>query len=791
MKRKTKDFIKPGTIVLLLLILALNCGGKTRRVRPGSTARQPGLNPVFVSAQHSVFIIGSEAAGPQGTSFLIRYKNKRYLVTNFHVIGMLNKLYIETKGKVVYKDIRVAGVDRQRDVAILEANALPQTIPGLPYSLEYMTSQKIYVIGYPNMRSKNNHLNFGTGVISDANYMAPPFMGKEEVKNIQITAPINPGHSGSPVLNIRGEVIGVVSWRFSKESDLQAANYAVPFQYVVALLEQLEKLKKPVEQLYPEGQTCTEDSDCKWLYYCINGKCQKLRDEGQQCWAHSDCYLPYNCFDGVCSKRGSPGDSCQSDSQCLPPNYCIKGQCRPLGKIGDVCQVDSDCQMPLYCIKGKCVKGLSGYGGPCDKTIDCQPPLVCKSGKCRKASEGSCTIDDECYPLYCIAGKCRNLGNQGDPCGKTIDCKSGLACKSGVCMPLSNPGEPCSSDMDCKLPYYCINSRCQSGENIPKSSVQGSSCTSDIQCQPPLYCILGKCKPLGYPGEACGIDSDCNMPLFCIGGKCQYKSPGGKTMPEPGKQCTDDSQCAPPLYCIVGQCRPLSGPGENCQFNSDCLSHLFCIGGTCQLHGPGKSCSDDSQCSPPFYCILGKCSPLGSEGDSCQYDQDCKMPLFCSGGKCTVPLKSHTKTGGQKKGSWCESDADCLPPLYCIMHKCKPLGKEGEPCTIDADCIMPLICRNSKCENPAKGLSGDTPLCKTDKDCKKHKSYKFCIMGQCRKTRLKAGEPCMYTSDCKKELHCIVGTCRKEKSDRGQPCNSNDDCKKPFICRGSICTQVQ
>lgn len=484
------------------------------------------LSPVFLMTKSKVFLIGSSDAGYQGTAFLIQSKNRPYLVTNFHVISPLKDIFIETENKIAYKDVKVLAANRNHDLAILEVRGFPGETRGLFFSTSYATSQKIYVVGYPDMRSKEQHLNFITGVISDANYMAPCYIGKCESKNIQFSASINPGHSGSPVLNERGEAVGVVSWRFGKDSDIQGGNYAVPFEYIDSMLREIKTRKKSLSELFPEGKACTDDGDCDWLYFCIDETCRKLKDLGQACSLHEDCYMPFNCFNGVCSESGGKGEQCQYDSQCVPPNYCILGSCRPLSKMGETCKYDSDCVSPLYCITGKCVTELSGLSGKCEKNSDCKYPYNCVDGRCKEVDvEGlrskTCSTDADCSPLYCILGKCGDLKKEGEKCDKTVDCHSGLKCgKTGTCVPLGGPGDSCTSDYDCRLPLYCIESKCKDKAEAGDGGKEGDSCTSDAECTPPTYCILGKCRPLGEIGDPCKTYLDCKSPLVCTSGKC-------------------------------------------------------------------------------------------------------------------------------------------------------------------------------------------------------------------------------------------------------------------------------
>ncbi len=373
-----------SVIPVLLAAAALSgaCGGNKKPVHktPGGTVR---LHPVFEKGRESVFLIGGNEAGLMGTAFLVEHEGRRYVVSNFHVVAFIRNIFIQSEEKVAYKDVRLLAADRMNDVAVLEVEGLPADVRPLRYTLSYATSQPIFVIGYPDMRSSEDHVNFGPGVISDADYIAPVYMGEGTCSNIQITAPVSPGHSGSPVLDDESRVLGVVAWSFTPEDDIVAGNYAVPFQNVLDLITEIESRKDPhAAPDLPGGQACQDDGECAWTYFCIEGACRELKDLGEPCLLDEDCYLPYICTKEICTRAGILGDACRNDSQCEPPYYCILETCGPLRKKGEACFLDIDCVEPLYCVAGKCVTDLSSQGGPCNKDADCWAPLICQAGAC-------------------------------------------------------------------------------------------------------------------------------------------------------------------------------------------------------------------------------------------------------------------------------------------------------------------------------------------------------------------------------------------------------------------------
>ncbi|MBM4386592.1 MAG: trypsin-like peptidase domain-containing protein, partial [Deltaproteobacteria bacterium] len=232
----------------LLFILSAGCD----KGQQGGEAKKPeqkpseSINPVFALAKDNVFLIGASDVGYLGTAFLVNFKEKRYAVTNFHVIERSRDFFLENESRIAFKDVTVVAADRKNDVAVLKVNGLLDSMKGLNYSTEYLTSQKIYISGYPDTKSKENHINFGSGVISDANYVAKNYIGKGDGKSLQFTIEINPGSSGSPVMNEKGDVLGVVAWY---RPDVKGGNYAVPFNYVLDLLVEIENTKQNFSEI--------------------------------------------------------------------------------------------------------------------------------------------------------------------------------------------------------------------------------------------------------------------------------------------------------------------------------------------------------------------------------------------------------------------------------------------------------------------------------------------------------------------------------------------------------------
>ncbi len=170
-----------------------------------------------------------------GSAFFIN--DKGYLVTNAHVVNEAAGIWIQIQslGKRII-DVDVVGISPDRDLALLKVSdegveLIRKELGGIPYlplgnSDLVRRSDDLLALGYPlGMQA----LKSTTGVVS----------GREDGL-IQISAPINPGSSGGPALNTRGEVIGVNS---SGIVEAQNVGYAIPINDLKIILNDLQKVK--------------------------------------------------------------------------------------------------------------------------------------------------------------------------------------------------------------------------------------------------------------------------------------------------------------------------------------------------------------------------------------------------------------------------------------------------------------------------------------------------------------------------------------------------------------------
>ena len=145
------------------------------------------------------------------------------VVTNRHVIEGAYRAEVHSSTGNVYPVKGVLAVDAEGDVALLRIEAPPNLIR--PLSLERTSPQEgesIVVIGNP-FGLEGSVTN---GIVSAVRDI--PTFGRI----IQITAPISPGSSGSPVVNMRGQVIGVATLQITGG---QSINFAIPSERISQL----------------------------------------------------------------------------------------------------------------------------------------------------------------------------------------------------------------------------------------------------------------------------------------------------------------------------------------------------------------------------------------------------------------------------------------------------------------------------------------------------------------------------------------------------------------------------
>ena len=164
-----------------------------------------------------------------GSGFIISQDG--YILTNAHVVESAEEITVKLNDKREFK-AKVIGSDRRTDVALIkiEASGLPAVRFGDPGKLR--VGEWVLAIGSP----------FGfentvtAGIVSAKGRSLPQ---ENYVPFIQTDVAVNPGNSGGPLFNLRGEVVGVNSQIYSRTGGFMGLSFAIPIDVANDIARQL------------------------------------------------------------------------------------------------------------------------------------------------------------------------------------------------------------------------------------------------------------------------------------------------------------------------------------------------------------------------------------------------------------------------------------------------------------------------------------------------------------------------------------------------------------------------
>lgn len=173
-----------------------------------------------------------------GSGFV--YDDNGHIITNHHVVsGGGNRLDVTFPDGIVYR-ASLIGSDPSADIAVLYVEEAPKE-KLLPLSLadssKVRVGERVAAIGNPFGLSGS----LSNGIISGVGRQIPA----EEEEGftipdiIQTDAPINPGNSGGPLLNMRGEVIGINSAIYSTTGQFAGVGFAIPSNTIAQVMPSL------------------------------------------------------------------------------------------------------------------------------------------------------------------------------------------------------------------------------------------------------------------------------------------------------------------------------------------------------------------------------------------------------------------------------------------------------------------------------------------------------------------------------------------------------------------------
>ena len=174
-------------------------------------------------------INGKPARGPVnpgqfgGTGFALSANG--YVVTNYHVIKDADSVYVQNSQGEAFK-VRQVYTDPVYDIAILQIIDPDFKLASLPYTFKKSAAdvgQSVYTIGFPR-----DDQVYGEGYVSSRNGFAGDTVA------YQVSIPVNPGNSGGPLLDNKGNVVGIIN---GKQKFADGAAFAIKSNYVLASID--------------------------------------------------------------------------------------------------------------------------------------------------------------------------------------------------------------------------------------------------------------------------------------------------------------------------------------------------------------------------------------------------------------------------------------------------------------------------------------------------------------------------------------------------------------------------
>ncbi len=155
-----------------------------------------------------------------------------YVLTNAHVVEAADEITVKLTDKRELK-ARVIGSDKRTDIALLkiEATGLPAVRVGDPNRLK--VGEWVVAIGSP-FGFENS---VTAGIVSAKGRSLPQ---ENFVPYIQTDVAVNPGNSGGPLFNLRGEVVGINSQIYSRTGGFMGLSFAIPIDVANEVVQQLK-----------------------------------------------------------------------------------------------------------------------------------------------------------------------------------------------------------------------------------------------------------------------------------------------------------------------------------------------------------------------------------------------------------------------------------------------------------------------------------------------------------------------------------------------------------------------
>ena len=207
-----------------------------------SYSKKLSLIEIFKNSEAGVVRVNiqraEESVSPSGVGSGFVFDKKGHIITNAHVVEDAIKVVVTFLDGRSY-NAEIVGVDTFTDIAVIKVNAdfglLSPIFLGDSSNLQ--VGEPIAAIGNPFGLSGS----MTSGIVSQLDRLLPSGAGYSIPDVIQTDAAINPGNSGGPLLNMRGEIVGINTAIQSTTGEFTGVGFAIPSQTVAKIVPILIK----------------------------------------------------------------------------------------------------------------------------------------------------------------------------------------------------------------------------------------------------------------------------------------------------------------------------------------------------------------------------------------------------------------------------------------------------------------------------------------------------------------------------------------------------------------------
>lgn len=176
-----------------------------------------------------------------GSGFFIT--SNGYFVTNYHVIRNADKIDLRDIHGKTYEAV-VVKMDTNNDLALLKVEGKFSALPVIN-SQSVKRGTNVITVGFPNIDIQGKEPKLSEGIVSALSGI------QDEPTVFQISVPIQPGNSGGPMVNMDGNVVGIIASKLSslymlknKGSVPENVNYAIKSNYLNELIQTDNEVNK-------------------------------------------------------------------------------------------------------------------------------------------------------------------------------------------------------------------------------------------------------------------------------------------------------------------------------------------------------------------------------------------------------------------------------------------------------------------------------------------------------------------------------------------------------------------